>query len=160
MKIRLQLITGVLQIIYCKLILYYCGWSKRNPWQWWRMTRDSDEGWSIINDSPQVRVHRPVIVSEVQPWSRVEDLVSQSLVTHKFSLPSYLITFCRHRGDVTVSSMQKEMTAMGKHIRKQDLEVNNLVFLINVIYILMFDWIYDNTHIVSLLIECDSTLYW
>ena len=42
--------------------------------------------------------------------------------------------------------MQKEMITMYKHMRKQDLEVNNLVFLINVIYVLMFDWIYYNTH--------------
>ena len=71
---------------------------------------------------------RPVVVTVFQPWSRVKDLISLSLATRKSSLPPFLAPFCRHRGDITVSVMQKEMQAMGKHVREQQLEVNVLLY--------------------------------
>ena len=67
--------------------------------------------------------HRPVEGTEIQPWALLEDLISQTLSLRKGKLPVFLTPFCRHRGNITASSLQQQVLDMGTTIQALDKEV-------------------------------------
>ena len=66
---------------------------------------------------------RPIQTTTPQPWEDIQNLVSKVLAVQQRTLPGYLVSFCKHRGTVTVRPLQDDILPMRNEMTKQQKEV-------------------------------------
>ena len=73
---------------------------------------------------------RPVIVESCQSASATKDLVSKALATRITELPPVLSAFCSHRGEVTVSKLEKQLRDMSDKLKIKQHQVFFIFYLL------------------------------